>query len=136
HRRGRVVDPPYGVQVVGDAVVGERLDQHPDAVVVDRFTHVPRRPHRVAHVVQAVEEGDQVVVAPRIVLRARNLELDAVADAGLGRTLARCGDRRLVIVETDEPRVRPGLGHHDRRRAEAATDVGHAGAGLELFARA
>ena len=54
-RRGRVVDAADRVEVVLDAVVGERLDDQPGAVVVERSEHVARGADRIAHVVQAVE---------------------------------------------------------------------------------
>ena len=54
---------------------------------------------RIAHVVQAVEEAHQVVVVTGKLARRRAAELDPVADAGSGRTLARLLDRRRVEVE-------------------------------------
>ena len=67
----RVEDAADRVEVVLDAVVGERLDDHPGAVGGQRLAHVRGGADRVAHVVQAVEEGDQVVAAARVVLGAR-----------------------------------------------------------------
>ena len=49
---------------------------------------MPRRADGVAHVVQAVEVRDEVVVVAREVLRLRDLEGDAVGDAGSLRALA------------------------------------------------
>ncbi len=78
-RRGRVEDAADRVEVVLDAVVRERLDDHPGAVRRERLAHVPRRADRVAHVVQAVEERHEVVAGARVSLRRRDLEADAVA---------------------------------------------------------
>ena len=92
-RRGRVEDAAHRVEVVLDAVAGERLDDHPGAVGRERLAHVPRGADRVAHVVQAVEERDEVVAVPGIVLGRGQLERDAVGDArGLGRLRARSID--------------------------------------------
>jgi len=41
--------------------VGEGLNQHHRAVIGKRISCVPRRPHGVSHIVQAVEEGNEVV---------------------------------------------------------------------------
>ena len=51
----RVEDAPDRVEVVLDAVVGERLDDHPGAVVGERLADVRRGADGIAHVVQAVE---------------------------------------------------------------------------------
>ena len=56
-----------------------------------------------------------------------------VRDSRVGRPLASGLDRRLVVVEPAEPRVRIRVGHHDHRRAMTATDIGHARARLELL---
>ena len=83
-----------------------------------------RGPHWIAHVVQGVEDTDEVVALAREVLRAGHLEADAVADPrALGGALCRL-DRRGVVIEADELGVRVGLGHHDRRGAVSAPDVG------------
>ena len=70
---------------------------------------------------------------PAVRGRRRDLELDAVGDAGLVRALARRLDRALVVVGADERRVRERLRHQDRRGAVAAADVGHRRAALELL---
>ena len=56
-RRGGVEDAADRVEVVLDAVAGERLDDQPRAVAAERLAHVARRADRVAHVVQAVEDA-------------------------------------------------------------------------------
>jgi len=47
-------------QVFFDPIVGEGLDQHNCAVLAQRFFCMPRGAHGIAHVVQTVEETDQV----------------------------------------------------------------------------
>jgi len=64
-RRCRVENPPNGIQVAFERVVGKRLDDHPRAIVSQGFIDVTRSPERIAHVVKAVEHGDEVVVTPR-----------------------------------------------------------------------
>jgi hypothetical protein len=93
---------------------------------------VLHRPDRVTHVVQAVEEADEVVILARVVLRARFGELRVPGDAlGLG-DLLRPLDRRVVVVEPVDRGLRIRLRHQDRRDPVPAADVGHLGAGAEL----
>ena len=46
-------------------VVGKRLDDHPRAVFRERLADVRGGADGIAHVMQAVEDGDQVVVSAR-----------------------------------------------------------------------
>ena len=87
---------------------------------------------RIAHVVQAIEEGDQVVAGAGEILGACDLEPDAAEHASLARRLARRLDRLGVVVEADEGRVGERLGHEEGRGAVAAADIGHRRAPLEL----
>ena len=89
------------------------------------------RTGRVTHVVEAVEEADQVVAAIER-RRGGDLEADPVGKAGVGGALAGCVDRALVGVEADDGRRRVRLGEQQRRRAVPAADVGDPGAGGEL----
>ena len=54
-------------------------------------------------------------------------------DAGIGGRLAGLLNRRAVVVETEETRVRERLRHHDRRRAMAAADVGDRAPASQFF---
>src|SRR5690348_17450781 len=60
-----VIHPAHRVVVVLRGVVGERLDQHATAIRLQRVPRVPGRADRVGHVVQAVEERDQVELLDR-----------------------------------------------------------------------
>ena len=135
-RRHRVEEPADRIQVVLDAVAGERLDEEPGAVRCERLADVARGADRVAHVVQAIEARDQVVAGAGKRLGRGDLEADAIGDAGVARPLARPLDRRRVVVEADEGRARERLGENDRRGAEPAADVGDARAAAELLLHA
>ena len=76
----RIVDSPYRIQIVLQLVVGKGLDDHPRAVLGQRLPDVRSRPDRVAHVVQAIEDGDEVVVFAGKILCLCHLEGDAVGD--------------------------------------------------------
>src|SRR6185437_160855 len=90
---------------------------------------------RVAHVVQAVEAGHQVVGTAVEGLRRCDIEADLTAQARLGGPLASLDDRALVVVRSGEPRVREGAGHQRRGRAVTAPDVGDLRAAGELGLR-
>ena len=86
--RGRVEHAPERVEVVGQVVVGQGLDQQPGPVRLQRAADVPGGAHGIAHVVQGVEDGDKIEVLAREVLAAeRGLEIRAVADPGFRRDL-------------------------------------------------
>ena len=89
------------------------------------------RTGRITHVVQAVEEADQVVVAVER-CRGGGLEADPVGEAGFGGSLAGRVDRSLVGVEADDAGGRVGLGEQQGRGAAPAADIGDPGAGCEF----
>ena len=76
----------------GAAVDREWLDEKHGASGRETLAGIARRTDRIAHVVQAVEEADEVVLA-RVRRRGRDLELRAVHDAGFGRAFLRSLDR-------------------------------------------
>jgi len=86
----------------------------------------------IAHVVQAVEHGDQVVPAAWVGVGSGGLEPDAVGDSSLLSPRPHGRDRVVVVIGAEEARVRERLRQQDRRGAVAATDVGDAGAALEF----
>jgi hypothetical protein len=110
--------------------VRERLHQQHGAARRQRLGGMLRRGHRVAEVVQRVEEADQAVLLVGVVdgppreLRPRRRRHR--------RACAGPRDRIGMRVEAVEARVRKRLGHQPRRVAMAAADVGDADAGLQL----
>src|SRR5262245_20761823 len=84
-RRHRVEEPADGVQVLLDAIAREVLDEEPRAVGRQRLAHVARRADGIAHVVETVEERDDVPALGWEILRGRDLEPYAIRDAGLPR---------------------------------------------------
>ena len=84
---------------------------------------MPGRADRVAHVVQRVEEADQVEAPSGMVGGRAYREAHPVRDPGRCRVVDRGRDRGLVHVDAEEGRVREGFGHQHRRVAVAAADV-------------
>ncbi len=70
---------------------------------------------------------------PVVALGVGLLERGPVADPRLLGPLPGRLDRRAVEVEPPDPRRRVGVGHHDRRGAVPAADVGHPGPGPQLL---
>jgi len=69
------------------------------------------RSRRVAHVVQAVEHGHQVVPVAGEGRRRGGFEPDPAVDPGVGGPFPRGLDRAVVIVAAGKGGVREGLGH-------------------------
>ena len=132
HGGDRVIQPADRVEVVADLVASRRLEQHERAVRRQRLSHVARDRERVAHVVEGVEDGDDVVDAG-IVRGAGDFEPDPIGrEARVGRACAGGVDRRLVVVVAHERRVREGFSEQKGRGAVPAADIGDDGAGLQL----
>ena len=89
-------------------------------------------PGRIAHVVQAVKKGHEVVAHTRIRFCGRHIERDAIRDSSRFGLAARLLDGSIVVIETIEPRFGVSLGHQDGGRPMAAADIGHFGAAAEL----
>ena len=79
----------------------------------------------VAHIVQAVEYRDQIVILSRIPLGRGHLEGHPVADSLPLRRLPRAGNRLVMIIESEELRFRECFRHQDRRSAFAAAHISH-----------
>src|SRR3954471_6823073 len=94
---------------------------------------MPRRPGRITHVVQTIEECDQVEILFRICLGRRDLEASVCRHAVLPGV--RCGrlDRVRMEVVAYELRLRECLRHQDGGPAGAAPDIATPGAALQLF---
>src|SRR5437763_16020275 len=87
----------------------------------------------IAHVVQAVEHRDQVVLRSAIARGGRYVEAGSIRHPGFLGTTTGGVDRSLVVVRADEYGVRERLGHEDRRGAVAAADVCHQRGVLQLL---
>ena len=72
-----------GVQVLLDPIAGGRLDDHPRAVRREQAADGARGADRIAHVVQAVEETDEVVGCGGVIFCAVDREGNAVRHAGV-----------------------------------------------------
>src|SRR5262249_45981023 len=111
HRRSGVVDAADRVQIVFEPVAGDRLDDHPRAVGLQGWPAMRRRARRVAHIVQAIEKGDEVKIFFRIVLRRPDLEPGVRGDAVLAGMSLRMLDRAWMEIVADELRLRKSLRH-------------------------
>src|SRR5579871_4213 len=114
-------------------VVGKRLHDHPGAVLGKRLANVRRRPYRISHIMQAIEDRHKVVVAPWETLCGRHFKCDAVLHAVFPRGFTRSFDRLIVIVESYESRPGECLRHQDGGRAFSATDVSNVGTYFEFL---
>ena len=85
----------------------------------------------VAHVVQAVEEADQVIAAVER-RRRGDVEADPVSKTGVGGSFASGVYRPVVRVEADDCRGWVCLGEQKCGRPMTATDVRDARAGVEF----
>src|SRR3546814_12091968 len=79
-------------------------DLHHHAVGREGFGRVRRDGDRIAHVVEAVEEADEVVALAGVVVGACRLEGGASRDARRLGDLVRLGDRVEMRVEADAGR--------------------------------
>ena len=62
HRRRSVEDSAHRIQIIFHTVICERLHNHPGTILCERLLHVVRSADRIAHVMQTIEVGDEVVV--------------------------------------------------------------------------
>src|SRR6516162_8963751 len=81
------------------------------------------RARRVAHVVQAVEKGDEIEILFRIILGRPDLEAGIRRDIALSGVRSRVLDRARVEVVTDKLRVRKRLRHDYGGQALTAPDI-------------
>ena len=86
-------DTPNRCRVLDEIVAGERFHQKHRTVVFQGLPGVLGGPNRITHVVQAIEEADQIKVPLGVPVRGRGDEADAIADPGVGGALARGLDR-------------------------------------------
>lgn len=104
HERGSgIVNASDGIEVRRQMIMRERLDDHPRAIRLERSVDMGGGARRVAHVVKAIEECDEVV-GSGIALGGGDVEPRVDADAGYLGRLAGALNRRGMIVEADEAR--------------------------------
>ena len=91
--------------------------------------------HRVAHIVQAVEEADQVEgTAERG--RTGNVDGDSVTQTKCLGVAPSGENRRFMEVESVHSRRRECLGENGTGMAKSATDIGDAAPGSQLLRHA
>jgi hypothetical protein len=110
----RVVQAADGVEVVGHGVPGGGSEEHERAVRRDRLAHVAGHGGGVAHVMQRVEDGDDIEGA-RVLVGGSDLERHPLrGQPRVFGTLPRRVDGGLVVVVAHERRVRVGLSEQGR----------------------
>ena len=94
HGGSRVHDAANGVVVLLRRVAREGFDDHPNAISLQGLKNVPGGADRIAHIVQTIEKGHQIVAAVgRIILRTGDVKGDTLLQALLDRPFARGFDR-------------------------------------------
>src|SRR5579884_2433496 len=131
-RRGSVERASNRIEIVLEFVTRERLDDHPCAVLLQRAPYMRRGARGIPHVVQAIEERNEIIVLARIVLGFRDLETDAVGNAGILCALLGGFDGFVMIIEGKKLGLGIMLRHQNGGSAETAADIGHARAVLEF----
>src|SRR3954447_19776277 len=82
----------------------EWFDQQAAAIGGHGFAGVCHRTDRIAHVMEAIEKTDEIIVVRRIRFGGVDIEAHPLADPGLVGAPARRLDRARVIVESKESR--------------------------------
>src|SRR5262249_29942085 len=93
---------------------------------------VTRTTSRIAHVMQTVVARHKVEAGFLDVLSWRLFEADAIAQSVCDGMSISLFDGRPVEIVPHELTFWKSLRHQQRRKADAAPDVGHFGAGLQL----
>src|SRR5207237_370935 len=120
-------DPAKRVEVVLCRCAGHRLDQHDRPIGCERFASAPGSANRIVHVVQAVEESNQIVSSDRGWIRAGASDLEAYPVGPTRRARRhfvsgpRCVSRPESPPETTRSRP-PGWGARPRARAAGYND--------------
>ena len=110
------------IQIIFAAVVGEWLHNHPRAMLRECLFDVFRSADRIAHVMQTIEVGNEVVLLAGIVCGLRHCKGHVLQACFFGPFA--CGqDRGLMVIETDEDGCGIGLRHDNGRRPEPAADI-------------
>ena len=93
--------------------MGEGLDQQHRAAGRQRLGRMPGGSHRIAQVVQGVEEADEVI-APGVIVGLGQTEVGLTRNACRRCMLPRLLYRGRVRIEAVEARLRECLGHQQR----------------------
>src|ERR1700722_7382604 len=109
--REAVINAADRIEIVLELVVGKGLDDHPGAVFGERLKNVLSRTDGIAHIVQAIEDRNEVVSFPGKFLGGGHIEADAIGEAVAFSGCARAFDGLVVIIEAEEMRFGKGLGH-------------------------
>src|SRR5712691_1967426 len=127
-------DPAKRVEVILCRCAGQRLNQHDRPIGCERFASAPGSANRIVHVVQAVEESNQIVSSDRGWVRAGASDLEAypVGQTRRARRLTGALNRGWVIVVPNDLRARIRLGQDERGGPVAAPNIGDARACLKL----
>jgi hypothetical protein len=108
------------------------LNDHPCPILSQGLPDVCGCPDRVAHVMQAIEDGHEVVVCAGKLLRLCHAEGDSVGGTITPGGLASRLNRLVMVVESEESGLRECFCHQQSGRPFPATDVGHSRPGLQL----
>ncbi len=111
HGRRGIIHAADRVQVLLQPITGIGLYQQHLAVGLERFAATGERADRIAEIVQAVHEADEVEAVAVELGRGLDLERDVARHALLGGALARGRDRRVMIIQADEARLGERLRH-------------------------
>jgi hypothetical protein len=74
---------PRQAQHIGNGIRTHWLDQHHPTVAGQCSSGCAKRPNRIRHVMQAIEESDEIVLPAQLTCTGR-LERDTVPDTRLG----------------------------------------------------
>src|SRR5437899_12953678 len=107
--------------------MGKWLDDHPGSVRLNGRARMFCSANGIAHIVQAIKEGDHVVALIGVVLRGRLPEFDTVEYPRSPGALLRLFYRHLVVVVAIELGLRKCLCHQNRGCPEATANVGNFG---------
>src|SRR6267143_4589324 len=88
--------------------------------------------YRIAHVVETIEDGNEVVVLAGKLYGLGDTKVEANLETFPGRCGAGALDGFVVIVKSEELRFWEGFGHQHGGCAFAAAHVGDFGAGFKL----
>src|SRR5580704_3888161 len=104
-RGERIVHAADGIEVVFELVVGKGFDDHPCSAGSEGLTDVAGGADGIAHIVEAIEDRDKVIILAGKLLGFCDVEGDAAGKPLLFRGRAGSGHRLVVVVEAMEFRL-------------------------------